>query len=684
MKTLSYTAKNTRSYSEWNEIIAQHFFNPEMSGRNVYLYVTEDLINSLGISKGVTCQDFIQTVKNVIGLSSICQQALRSMQNPVWRYQRQGYPPYIGYLALFVLAAGTEGDFSSKAYYPRLRELLGEKPTSGKYPDFDEMQKLWRDLEKWANVDKSDKLGIFNANITGRLVHVGIPIAQTLLTEKELKALPIIFAEAGLETISLPSERHITSLLVRYGRSYLRTRTLQLLEETSEGNELRQALIERIVDELCNWDGTTELQSEGRTQIYGVLRLCCKLDLTAKRASFTLRCTTKHDFPEDGLILNFNNDFYSCDEHGNGWSSPILNGRNIDASMLDWRYAFQMESPDNKWRFKFPNSHIRIFVEGRSLSLPGIVEVGRLPKGSPFFLAVHQECRTLLERWGTSSCEGFERLHIVKGLPNGWYLFKVTAAHSDEIVKSEYPILSFSTSIRLSLEGGLRLGNGNWFFRFAPPKLVLQCSDGTAKLYCNGRLLEDTSGQSMYELPPDIPVDTNIKIEARNGDNVIKRLSLLLVEDFSLVSSIKTSYIDRFGLVTTTKDEHSPEVRGALVKGVDCPAFNFNTLLPIQGKQRVVFLGKEPGQVAIYPEESILIDWYPVWAIAKGSLFDRAMFCGTSLKESELKLSPCKDRKKLDSWKKILLDNHKRTLPPLSDIRLKNLWVEFQKGAKRV
>ncbi|MCW5319282.1 hypothetical protein GTQ43_38595 [Nostoc sp. KVJ3] len=58
-------------------------------------------------------------------------------------------------------------------------------------------------------------------------------------------------------------------MLVRYGRSYLRTRTLQLLEETSEGNELRQALIERIVDELCNWDGTTELQSEGERRFTG-------------------------------------------------------------------------------------------------------------------------------------------------------------------------------------------------------------------------------------------------------------------------------------------------------------------------------------------------------------------------------------------------------------------------------
>lgn len=681
MNSLNQIIKTSTNYSQWNDRIAQQFFNPKMAGCNVYLFVTEDLINSLGASKESTCQDFVQTVKATLGINSICKKALDSYKR--WRHQRQGYPPYIGYLALFVLAAGTEGDFSPNAYYPRLRELLGEKPTSGQYPDFDEMQTLWKDLEKWANVDKSGDLGIFKVNITGRWVHVGIPIAQTLLTEKELKALPIIFAEAGLETIALPSERYIASLLVKYGRTYLRTQTLRLLEETSEDNKLRQALIERIVDELCTWDGTTELQSEGRMQSYGVLRLCCKLDLTAKRASFTLRCTTKHDFPENSLILNFNNDFYSCDEYGNGWSSPILKGKIFDASLLDWNRSYRMESTDKKWYFKFPNSKIRVFVEGRNLGLPGIVEVGQLPKGSPFYLAAHQECCSLLERWGTSSCEGFEKLHIVKGLPDGWHLFKAVSAHNDEIVKNEYPILSFSTSTRFYLEGGLRVGKGNWFFKFAPPKLVLQCGNG-AKLYCNGKIIEDSSGRGIYELPPDIPVDKNIKIEVRKEDNVIKHLSLLLLEDFPVVTDIKTPYIDKFGLVVTNQDENTPEVRGALVKGINCPAFNFNTLLPIQGKQCVVFVGKEPGQVAIYPEESILIDWYPVWAIAKGNLFDRAMFCGTSLKECEPKLSICSDTRKLKLWKKILLDNHKRTLPPIGDIRLKKLWLEFQKGAKRV
>lgn len=696
MKSLSYTAKNTRSYSEWNDIIAQHFFNPEMAGRNVYLYVTEDLINSLGISKGVSCQDFIQTVKNAIGLSSICKQALRSMQNPVWRYQRQGYPPYIGYLALFVLAAGTEGDFSCKAYYPRLRELLGEEPTSRQYPDFDEMQTLWKDLEKWANVDKSGEWGIFNVNNTGRLVHVGIPITQTLLTESELKALPVIFAEAGLEPISLPSERYIASLLVRYGHHYLRRRTLRLLEETNEDDELRHALIERIVDELRTWDGTAEvpsearISSEGRTQVYGILRLSCKLDSIAKRATFTLRCTTKHEFPEDGLILNFNNDSCSCDEHGNGWSSPIrweLNGRNIDASQLDWRQGLRMESIDKKWCFKLPESPILIFAEGKSMGLAGLVEVGRVIKGSPFYLVAHQECCTLLEKWGASSCEGFEKLHILNGLPRGWQLFKVAVANSDEIVKIRYPILSFATNERLDLEGGIRIDKGNNFFKFAPPKVVLQGGNESVQVYCNDNLLKSSAEGGIYELPPDISPYTKIEIKARKANEIIKRLSLYLVEDFPLItleSSIKSPQVNTLGNVQTNIDKNSPGVTGAWVKKFDCPDFNFNTLLPIQGNQRIIFVGNEPGQVASYPEEALPIDWHPVWAIAKGSLFDRAMFCGTSLKESEPKLSTCKDKNKLGLWKKIFFDNRRRTLPPIGEISRKKLWDKFQKEAKRV
>jgi len=292
-------------YLAWNYIVASDFFRPEIAGGRVHLYVTEELIAKLGYDRGGGLPDFIKAVKTgpvwVTG-KGICQKALQCLD--YWKYQRgrRGYPLYIGYLALFVLAAGIEGDFSSNEYYRRLRTLLGEESKPGQYPRFNQMKVLWDDLEHWANEDKSGEWGIFNINIAGSWVHVGRPIAQTLLTQEELKALPVIFAEADLDPTALVSEQAIAQSLAKYGRKHLRNRTLRLLEETSAHDELRQALLERIVDELRDWDGTASLSSDEETQVYGLLRLCCsKLDQTAGRTTLTLRCSTKHEFPEKGF-----------------------------------------------------------------------------------------------------------------------------------------------------------------------------------------------------------------------------------------------------------------------------------------------------------------------------------------------------------------------------------------------
>lgn len=184
-------------YLSWNDLIASCFFRPEMGGRTVHLYVTEELIADLGQSNGADFQDFIEAIKigpPWVTRQGLCQKALQSMRN--WRQRRLFYPPYIGYLALFVLAAGREGDFATHAYYPRLRTLIGEEPSTGQYPSFSQMRELWDDLEHWSNEDKSGELGIFNSNIAGKRIHIGLPIIQTFLTEQELKALPAIFAEA--------------------------------------------------------------------------------------------------------------------------------------------------------------------------------------------------------------------------------------------------------------------------------------------------------------------------------------------------------------------------------------------------------------------------------------------------------------------------------------------------------
>jgi hypothetical protein len=547
------------------------------------------------------------------------------------------------------------------------------------------MWKLWEDLEKWSHEDKSGELGIFNSNSVGKRNHIGLPIAQTLLTEKERRALPAIFAAADLDPISYPAEGAIALLLASHGRKQLRKRTLSLLEETRNSDELRQALLEWIIDELRGWDGTAE--DSGKTQIYGLLRLCCsQLDLTAKRATLSLRCSTKHEFPEDDLFLFLqdNSQPFSYYEHGEGWSSVIseADGKPLVASEFDWREGLRMRSADSKWCFKLPASPIRVFVNGDSQGLPGIVEVRQLPTQQPFYLAAHEQCLERLTRWGESSCQGFEKLQIIDGLPSGWHFFKAQAACSDELIKQEYPILALPTNVRLELAGGIRLERGNKFFKFAPPKLVLQGGSELIKVYCNNKLLDCTSGAGIYELPADTPAETKLLIEARSGDDIIKRCSLLLVENYSLPSQINAQQFDRFGDLQIG-DNESAGVAGAWVWGVDFPDFNFNTFLPIQGKQRIFYVGKEPGQIAICPAESLPTDWEPVWAISKGRHRGQAMFCGTNLAESQPLMSQCKNRRKMREWKQILWYDRKKISPPERS-NLKVLWQQFQKEAERV
>ncbi|MGB3693687.1 MAG: hypothetical protein WA999_13245, partial [Spirulinaceae cyanobacterium] len=251
-----------------------------MADSTVHLYVTEELINNLGKSKEkkVDCQNFIKAIKRSVGETrgGICQKALDTWDNWKYKQSRRNYPPYIGYLSLFVLAAGIEAeDFSENAYYPRLRELLGEEAKKGQYPHFNEMHQLWEDLEKWSNKDTKGEYGIFNCLTVGRNNHIGLPLAQTLISEKERKGLPIFFAEAGLESDSSVSEQAMISLLLKHGRNFLYNRSQRLLENNKD-EDLRQALIERVLEELEAWDGTfQETEAEEQKKFSGTLRLCC-------------------------------------------------------------------------------------------------------------------------------------------------------------------------------------------------------------------------------------------------------------------------------------------------------------------------------------------------------------------------------------------------------------------------
>src|SRR5262249_26499416 len=134
-------------YLSWNDALVDHFFKADRAGRQVYLYVTEELIRMLGEGEGLGIADFAAAVKAGPPWPTregLCQRAMQGLD--AWRSRDRQRPPYVGYLALFVLAAGIEGDYAPHAYYPRLRQLVGY-PDGSTLPSFDRMLELWDDLE---------------------------------------------------------------------------------------------------------------------------------------------------------------------------------------------------------------------------------------------------------------------------------------------------------------------------------------------------------------------------------------------------------------------------------------------------------------------------------------------------------------------------------------------------------
>ena len=136
-------------YKEWNNAIASHFFNEKMAGKEVLLFVNKETIRDLGSSRKTSFKDFMKAIKDEAEVKNgnICRRALQLYKG--WREADFEYPPYIAFLAFFVLASTIEGNFDQKAYYPRYWKLL-KSSRQGTPRGFHEMHKLWEDLQKWS------------------------------------------------------------------------------------------------------------------------------------------------------------------------------------------------------------------------------------------------------------------------------------------------------------------------------------------------------------------------------------------------------------------------------------------------------------------------------------------------------------------------------------------------------
>ena len=626
------------NYLEWNDAIAAHFFRPDMADRRVFLAVTVDDLKNIGKENGVGKEDFLRAVRKgppwTHSEYDICRKA--TLTNMRWRERNLLYPPYVGFLAVFVLAAaGTDG-FKGNAYYGPLSDLLDQKVGVNQ---FEPMDKLWLDLRRWAHQDKGDALGVFRAGIPvgSAFVNVGLPRSQTLLMSSERAALPRFFADNNLDPTSLPTETALLRAL--RNAPFLRTSTRQLLGKIDvSSGELQSSLAGFILDELQAWDGTVEeLEgniSRGTSSIRTVatLRLCLKFNLLAKRADATVRFKTNHSFPDRTLNLKdtFSGLVWLGQESQDGWSRSLSSEDEdsrrviLNASTLNWTCGQNFRDTELGWRIALAPATVRLFLPGGREGLPDDwVEATHLVPGCSFCVACCADQRNAIEAWGNTSCEAFEEMAF-SGLPTGWILFRAKNASKSH---SDLDLLKFSTRRRLLLVGGIKAESRHSFFHFNPPAFMLDGGDGTETISCSESLLTgDEDG--LWRFSNKAPLHTALHVIC-----AAETLTLTLLPT-ELCLKYDVPALDQWGVLTKGD---------GLVRGIEAPEDGLvpPTLdIPTHYGGHIVFLGRRAGEVSDWPGDPLPDRWQPVWAIVKVHRDEwQAHFIGTASSMSAIRQS---------------------------------------------
>ena len=678
------------SYNLWNEALAARFFSPDMAGRNVHLYVSQDLIDEIGqgMPEAGAFRDAVAgwPTAPITNGENVCKRAYREFRH--WRSRGLNFPPYVGYLCFFVLASGTDGDFAPHAYYPRLWTLLKYEGWTGPAPWFDRMWELWDDLENWSVFDKQGELGIFQSRSIGGHAHIGYPLSQALLVERERQTLPYVFYYAGLDPASShPPGEIALALLSSTARQFMRARTVQMAKKPHD--ELHKALIEAVTDELAAWDGTVTGTEHGQTvRTLAGLRVCIELDQVAGIARSSIRCKLNHEFPEAGIALD---NGLVADEDVNGWSLPVesaTTGEPLDASRLDWRNGKTMRSESPSYQLRLKGYPVRIFTSGMPEGISGLVDTHALPQGQPFYLCYPESAWSRLQWWATTQCQGFQDLNIEHGLPGSWRLAKVAAAIDDTAVKNEFPILAFQSGMRLLLVGGIRRSRGNNFFNFAPPSVLLTGSPPDTEVYCNGVLLSPSTSDSVFTLPENLQNGSRITIEARSGKSILRRQSLFLTGDFSLPSGEPEMFLDFAGASVPTDDDEA-SIAGVYIKGqsIELAALASDVFEDFEyemGSMQGFLVGQFPGQIVAWPSEPFPSDWIPTWAITKHRRKNwKAVYVGEILGATSPATPGTPTRRNIKDWKEVAWHWRRRILLPERPEE-RALWRQIQKVARSV
>lgn len=370
----------SKGYDEWNQMVAGHFFNPAMEGREVIMLCDKETLEGVAREHDTSFEHFVFVVKEgpefLRGSShlDVFEMAHRSYNH--WRDRNLPgtFPPYVAYLALFIYAATVDGDYNPNAYYPKLANIVGDAEPSSMCRRFSKIDALWKDLERWSQDDMGEGLGRFSARQHGGYVHVGWVYSQTLISVSERKRLPRFFLKAKLDPNDPPSEQSLLSYILN-NQQFFNPRTIRLIEP-GQSQELAMAVVGLVRSELADWDGGIphDLVGESTPSWNAYARVCLGEELGVARSHLRLRVNLDlRDFPEEPLEMRAlgpdektaSEEIFTCSlANQYGWSTPLRrigsSSRGVfEAAALDWRKGLSFVEVTGEMQAEFKSASVR-------------------------------------------------------------------------------------------------------------------------------------------------------------------------------------------------------------------------------------------------------------------------------------------------------------------------------------
>jgi hypothetical protein len=643
-------------FKAWNSRLFDEFFRPEKAGQRVYLSVTED---SLGGPNAVL--DLIEATK-AFGCGSGSQKLCSSARNLVAAWVAGGKvapPPFLPYLALFVLAAGRQSPQGHPGFHKKLHELLGEEAQNTPVTGFYNMWELWEHLADWSKYEAGGRLGNFFFNF--ERTHVSIPLSQIVISPSERAKLPGLFAIADLDPNNPPSDQELADIVYKYGtKCALHPRTLKSLSGSSD--EFRVLLVETLLDELQDWQPYNEHIASDAEPAHGHILINLQIDRVAGTAQPLFRVFNDGRFPEGELKLVNSGQQYSLRLPPIGWSSEIQSETGDTWPRFNWAEKSIFQSSTGL-TFTLTPSNFRIFEKGHRRGLDFYLETRRFNAAGSFVLATND--KTLdLEEWGQGSCSGWGEISV-SGLPKGWRLFSADAARTVAAIAKKYPAFAPPLACRIRLVGGLKIGRSSAYLDGYPPRVEVEAPNADHTVELNGKEVARCRGLTTLILDPASLVENN-KVAiyptlSPDDGGRSQKFSLKKPEQPSLPA----------GASAIPYSSMKAEVQGGQVKSAEViPAY------PLQedfSDRRSLVIGQKIGQLADSSAWSDL-QWNPVWLLEKGRKRLRLQFCGADPAACEPSGFP--GRKALQEWKRELYARRKEISPP-GNKTLAQLWKRY-------